>query len=133
MEAYSTLADRQDRLSSLALSDRRTGAARSRSNIANFFNNGARVRGLTANGVLLSTGETLSQVQNRVLGPLSSAPMFTAIPGYVIHGVRGGRQLSERSSLFVDFGNILDKSHRGVSWGIDGAGRSVTVRYRYQF
>ena len=133
IEAYSTLADRQDRLSSLALSDRRTGASRSRSNIANFFNNGARVRGLTANGVLLLTGETLAQAQSRVLGSASSAPMFTAVPGYAIHGLRAGFQLAERSNLYADFGNIFDKSHRGVSWGIDGAGRSVTVRYRYQF
>jgi hemoglobin/transferrin/lactoferrin receptor protein len=133
IETYSTFADRQDRLSSLALSDRRTGASRSRSNIANFFNNGARVRGLTAGGVLLSTGETLAQVQTRVLGAASSAPMFTAIPGYAIHGIRVGYQLAERSSVYADISNIFDQSHRGVSWGIDGAGRSITVRYRYQF
>jgi hemoglobin/transferrin/lactoferrin receptor protein len=133
IEAYSTLADRQDRLSSLALSDRRTGAARSRSNIANFFNNGARVRGLVGAGVLLPTGETLAQVQSRVLGAASSAPMFTAIPGYAVHGVRAGYQLAETSRLYLDFGNIFDQRYRGVSWGIDGAGRSITVRYWYQF
>jgi outer membrane receptor protein involved in Fe transport len=132
-EYYSTLAGRQDRLSSLALADRRTGASRSRTNIANFFNNGARVRGLVAGGILLPTGETLAQVQNRVLGPATSAPLFTAIPGYALHGVRAGIQLSERSHLYLDFSNIFDKSHRGVSWGLDGAGRSMTVRYRYQF
>ncbi|MBS1858772.1 MAG: TonB-dependent receptor [Acidobacteria bacterium] len=133
VEVYSTLAGRQDRLSSLALSDRRTGATRSRSNIANFFNNGARVRGLSAGGVLLPTGETLAQVQNRVLGSASSAPMFLAIPGYAIHGVRSGYQLSERSSVYADCGNIFDKSYRGVSWGVDGTGFSLAVRYRYQF
>ncbi len=133
LETYSVLADRQDRLSSLALSDRRTGASRSRSNIANFFNNGARVRGLTAGGILLATGETLAQVQTRVLGAASSAPMFTAIPGYAVHGIRAGYQFAEHSSVYADLGNVFDKSHRGVSWGIDGAGRSLTVRYRYQF
>ena len=133
VELYSTLADQQDRLSSLALADRRTGAARSRTNIANFFNNGARVRGLVANGVLLPTGESLTQAQDRVLGTAASAPMFTAIPGYTVHGIRAGYQIGERSNLLVDFSNILDKSYRGVSWGIDGAGRSFTVRYQYGF
>jgi hemoglobin/transferrin/lactoferrin receptor protein len=45
VEAYSTLAGRQDRLSSLDLADRRTGATRSRTNIQNFFRRGACVYG----------------------------------------------------------------------------------------
>jgi hemoglobin/transferrin/lactoferrin receptor protein len=133
VEAYSTLADRQDRLSSLALADRRTGATRSRANIQSFFNNGARVRGLVANGVLIPTGETLAAVQNRVLGTANSAALFTAIPGYVIAGIRGGYSIGERSKVLLDFSNLLDRQHRGVSWGVDGAGRSLAIRYRYQF
>ena len=132
-EMYSTLADRQDRLSSLALADRRTGATRSRANIAGFFNNGARVRGLVANAVLVPTGETLAQVQDRVLGSANSAPLFTAIPGYALFGIRGGFQVSERSNVLVDFSNMLDQGHRGVSWGVDGAGRSLAVRYGHSF
>ncbi|HKG97638.1 MAG TPA: TonB-dependent receptor, partial [Pyrinomonadaceae bacterium] len=46
IEGYSTMAGRQNRLSSLDLTDRRTGAARSRANIQNFFRRGACVRGL---------------------------------------------------------------------------------------
>jgi hemoglobin/transferrin/lactoferrin receptor protein len=132
-EVYSTLADQQDRLSSLALADRRAGATRSRANIASFFNNGARVRGLVVNGVLVPTGETLGQVQDRVLGTANAAPLFTAIPGYALFGVRGGFQVSERSNVLVDFSNMLDQGHRGVSWGVDGAGRSCAVRYRHSF
>lgn len=132
-EVYGLLAGRQDRLSSLALSDRRTGAPRSRANIASFFANGARVRGLVVNNILTPTGETLAQVQNRVLGSLDSAPLFTAIPGYAVWGWRGGVRLAERSDLFLDFSNVLDKNYRGISWGIDGPGRGVTLRYRYQF
>jgi hemoglobin/transferrin/lactoferrin receptor protein len=132
-EVYGTLADRQDRLSSLALADRRTGATRSRANIASFFNNGARVRGLVANGILLPTNETLTQVQNRVLGTANSAPMFTAIPGYALCGIRGGLRITERSSVAMDFSNMFDKNYRGISWGIDGLGRSVSLQYRYQF
>ncbi|MBM3813710.1 MAG: TonB-dependent receptor [Acidimicrobiia bacterium] len=133
IEIYSSLADRQDRLSSLALADRRTGAARSRSNIESFFHQGATVRGLVAGEVLLPTGETLPQVQDRVLPQAASAPMFTAVPGYAVHGIRAGWQHRDRSSVFVDLGNLLDKSHRGVNWGINGPGRSLTLRYRYQF
>ncbi|MGH9880379.1 MAG: TonB-dependent receptor, partial [Pyrinomonadaceae bacterium] len=103
IEGYSILTGRQRRLSSLDLADRRTGAARSRSNIQNFFRRGACVRGVTtpgaggcttAGGVLIPTGETLLQVQNRLLplgatingvtvvGPDSAVPLFTAVAGY---------------------------------------------------
>ena len=133
VEAYSTLANRQGRLSSLALADRRTGATRSRANIQSFFNNGARVRGLVVNGILAPTGETLAQVQNRVLGAENSAPMFTAIPGYAIFGVRGGIRIGEKQDLFVDWSNLLDKNYRGISWGIDGPGRSLAAQYKMRF
>ncbi len=143
IEAYSTLAGRQERLSSLDISDRRTGAARTRSNIQNFFRRGACVRGLTtpgsdglcgsSGGILIATGETLSQVQNRVLGSASSAPLFTAIPGYALFSVRGGIQLSERHEVTLDFENIGDTSYRAPGWGMDGPGRSVTARYHFRF
>ncbi len=154
LEGYSTLAARQNRLSSLDLADRRTGAARSRANIQNFFRRGACVRGLTtpgatgcgsAGGILIPTGETLAQVQNRLL-PLGATingvfvanndtpvPLFPYLPGYGLVGVRGGIKFDERSEIFVDFENIFDKSYRGISWGIDGAGRGVTVRYQHRF
>lgn len=155
IETYTTLAARQTRLSSLDLADRRTGAARTRTQIANFFTRGARVRGLIGNGadgrantaddILLATGETVSQVQNRVLpigatingvtvsGNGSAVPLFTAVAGYGLIGVRGAVRFGESSEVFIDFENIADKRHRGISWGVDGAGRGVTARYRYRF
>ena len=143
VEAYSNLAGEQERLSSLDLSDRRTGATRSRTSIANFFNNGARVRGLinpgtdgrfgTSDDRLIATGETLTQIQGRLLGSAMSAPLFRTVPGYGLVGLRGGMKIKENSELFFDFQNIGDKSYRGISWGIDGPGRSVTVRYSYKF
>ena len=154
VEGYSTMAARQNRLSSLDLADRRTGGARSRANIQDFFRRGACVRGLTtpgatgcgsAGGTLIPTGETLAQVQNRML-PIGATingvtvvdnntlvPLFPYVPGYGLVGVRTAFQFREGSELFVDFENVFDKSYRGVSWGIDGAGRGVTVRYRYEF
>lgn len=154
LEAYSTLTGRQRRLSSLDLLDRRTGAARSRTAIQNFFRRGACVHGLTTpgaagcgspGGILIPTGETLAQVQNRLL-PLgatingvtivdngTNVPLFTAAPGYGLVGLRGSVRLGERSELLFDFENLGDKQYRGISWGIDGAGRGVTLRYRYKF
>jgi outer membrane receptor protein involved in Fe transport len=154
IEGYSTMAGRQNRLSTLDLADRRTGAARSRANIQNFFRRGACVRGLTtpgptgcgsAGGILIPTGESLAQVQNRLL-PIGATingvrvvnndtlvPLFPYLPGYGLVGVRGAIKFGEASEVFVDFENIFDKSYRGISWGIDGAGRGVTLRYRYEF
>jgi hemoglobin/transferrin/lactoferrin receptor protein len=144
IEPYIHAAGRQSRLSSLDLEDRRTGATRSRSSIAGFFSNGARARGFigagpdgaqgTADDVLLATGETLAQIQNRVLGPgVDSAPLFTAIPGYVTFNLRGGMRFGERHEIIVDFENINDRNYRGISWGLDAPGRGVYFRYNTRF
>lgn len=154
IEGYSVMAGRQNRLSSLDLADRRTGGARSRANIQNFFRRGACVRGLTtpgpagcgsAGGILIPTGETLAQVQDRLL-PLGATingvrvvsadtlvPTHPYLAGYGLVGVRGAWRFNETSEVFVDVENIFDKSYRGISWGIDGAGRGMTLRYRYSF
>jgi outer membrane receptor protein involved in Fe transport len=155
VEAYSTLADKQERLSTLDLSDRRTGAPRSRTQIQNFFRRGACVRGITtpgttgqcgsAGGTLIATGETLAQVQNRLL-PLgatingvfiasndTNVPLFTRLPGYGLFNLRGGFNVSENSQFFIQFENLFDKSHRNPSWGIDGVGRNLMLQYRYKF
>ena len=99
----------------------------------------------SAGGILVATGETLALAQNRLL-PIgatingvtvvnndTAVPLFTAVPGYGLVGVRGAFRFGERSQLFLDFENIGDKSYRGISWGIDGAGRGVTARYQYRF
>ncbi|HWT02057.1 MAG TPA: TonB-dependent receptor, partial [Pyrinomonadaceae bacterium] len=144
VEAYSTLAARLTRLSTLDLEDRRTGALRSRTDIRDFFQRGACVRGLvtpgpdgvcaTGNeGILIPTGETLAQVQTRVLGTAQSAPLFPYLPGYGLFNLRGGMRLGERSNLFLDFRNIGDHNYRRPSWGIDGPGRSLAARYQFRF
>lgn len=155
IEGYTNLAARQSRLSTLDLSDRRTGAARSRTQIQNFFRRGACVNGLTtrgttgicgsAGGVLIATGETLAQVQNRLL-PIgatingvtvvnndTAVPLFTSLPSYALFNLRGGFNFGEKSQLFISFENIFDNFHRNPSWGIDGTGRNLTVQYRYKF
>ena len=144
IEVVASFADRQDRLSALDLSDRRTGATRSRNQIANFFRRGACVAGLTNNPdgvcgtgdetVLLRTGESIAQVQNRVLGNgVNSAPMFRHLPGFVLFGIRGGVKLTEDSQLSWSVENIFDRFHRKPSWGIDGPGRNLKIQYRVRF
>ena len=145
IEAYSTFATKQDRLSSLDLSDRRTGAARSRTQIENYFRRGACVSGLTFNPAgtcnasvstytLRSTGENITQVLTRVLGAgFPTTPLFTSLPSYGLANLRGGINISEKAAVFVAFENIFDRQHRNPSWGIDGAGRSVTAQFRYRF
>jgi hemoglobin/transferrin/lactoferrin receptor protein len=155
IEAYANFAGQQDRLSSLDLSDRRTGGARSRAQIQNFFRRGACLRGLiapgsngqcnTAGGILIATGETLAQVQDRLL-PLgatingvlvvdnnTAVPLLTSIPGYVLFNLRGGYTFNEKHQLNLSFENIGDRSNRLPGWGIDGPGRSLRVAYRLRF
>lgn len=142
-ESYVHLAATQDRLSTLDLEDRRTGATRTRSNIRNFFYNGAAARGWVGPGadgvagnaddILITTGETLAEVQSRVLGTLSSAPLYTNVPGYVTVGFRGGVRIGTRHELTVDFENVGDVNYRGIAWGIDAPGRNLSVAWRMTF
>jgi hemoglobin/transferrin/lactoferrin receptor protein len=143
VEPYLHVALEQDHLSTLDLGDRRTGATRSRTAIAGFFNNGARARGLVGNGadgrpataddVLLATGETLAQIQTRLLGSASSAPLYTSVDGYSVIGVRGALRFGGRHQILVDFQNLTDENYRGISWGIDAPGRGVYLRYGLDF
>lgn len=144
IEPYVHVADRQDRLSTLDLEDRRTGANRSRGAIANFFNNGARARGLVSAGPdgiagtpddrLIATGETLAQIQSRVLGAgKNSAPLYSAVPGYITLSIRGGVKFAERHEVLLDFYNLGDRNYRGISWGVDAPGRGVFLKYNLRF
>ncbi len=143
VEPYLHAAAPQDRLSTLDLGDRRTGASRSRSSIASFFTNGARARGLVSSGpdgvagnaddVLLPTGETLAQVQARVLPDGTTMSLFSAVPGYVVVGVRGAVRFATRHEVLVDFENLGDEGYRGISWGLDAPGRGVYLRYALRF
>ncbi len=61
-------ATKQNRLSDADIGDARIGASRTPASIAAFFNGTAADRGLVRGGILLETGETLAQLQSRVLG-----------------------------------------------------------------
>jgi hemoglobin/transferrin/lactoferrin receptor protein len=144
IEPYAKAAARQERLSSLDLEDRRTGATRSVSSITSFFRNGATARGLvnpgpdgvfgTADDFLIATGETLDQILLRVLGPtLQPSPLFDAVAGYVTFNIRIGLKFGARHEVLIDFENIADKNYRGISWGMDAPGRGIYVKYATRF
>jgi hemoglobin/transferrin/lactoferrin receptor protein len=142
VQPYLRIAADQPNLSSLDLGDRRTGADRSRTSIRNFFINGATARGWvgagsdgvigTADDVLTATGETVTQIQNRVLGSAVNAPLFTEVEGYVLAGVRAGYRLG-RHEILVHLENLTDENYRDISWGMDAPGRGLSVRYRLSF
>ena len=85
-----------------------------------------------ADDVLDLTGETLAQIQDRVLGTANSSSLFTQVAGYVVLGVRGGFSRGPHQIL-VDFENLTDTNYRGISWGMDAPGFGVNVRYGLRF
>jgi outer membrane receptor protein involved in Fe transport len=134
IELYSSFAAPQRRFSENDISQARIGGIRTREEIAGFFNGGAIARGLVRNGILLATGETLAQVQLRVLGPgLQPNQLFTKNPGFALLNLRGGFRIGERSSITVILENILDKNYRTMGSGIDGPGTNAAVRYSFSF
>ena len=83
--------------------------------------------------MLLQTGETLAQIQTRVLGTAASSSLYDAVPGYSVFGVRGGLRLARGHEVVVDVENIGDKNYRGISWGVDAPGFGVSLRYSGRF
>jgi hemoglobin/transferrin/lactoferrin receptor protein len=143
VQPYLHAAAKQTHLSSLDLEDRRTGAGRSRTSIRDFFLNGATARGWvgagpdgvfgSADDVLLATGETVTQVQDRVLGVgVNSSSLFRELPGYAVFGVRAGIRFGAHE-LIVDAENLGDKNFRGISWGMDAPGRGIAARFIARF
>jgi outer membrane receptor protein involved in Fe transport len=89
--------------------------------------------GLVSGGILLATGETLAQVQNRVLGTANSAPLYTSHAGFVIVGLRGGIRLARQLDVAVIGENLADRNYRLYGSGLDAPGRNVQVRTRVRF
>jgi len=66
--------------------------------------------------VLLETGETLVQIQNRVLGTASSSSLYDAVPG--------GHELT------VDVESIGGRNLPRITWGAVGPVQTVVYRRR---
>ena len=143
VQPYLHAAAEQSKLSTLDLGDRRTAAPRTRTNMRAFFLNGATNRGWVAAGpdgvmgsaddLLTATGETIAQIQDRVLGVgVNSGVLFSVVPSYVTYGVRAGFKFGVHQIL-LDAENLNDENYRGISWGIDAPGRGISVRYVARF
>ena len=115
------------------MADARVGAVRTGASIASYFNGTAVDLGYVSNGILTSTGETLAQVQQRVLGSENSAPMFTETPGFFTLGVRGGVRVGDGAEVIVIGENLTDRNYRLNGSGTDAPGANLQVRLRYRF
>jgi hemoglobin/transferrin/lactoferrin receptor protein len=130
VEAVVTAAATQERLSPGDLSDARIGARRRRADIATFFNGTATDMGLVQDGRLLATGETLTQVQARLLGGASESYLFTTTPGFVLFSLRGGWRLTTRLDATVIVDNLTDRNYRWHGSGVDAPGLSIAAKVR---
>ncbi len=143
VQPYLHAAAEQTHLSTLDLGDRRTASPRTRANMRTFFLNGATNRGWVSAGadgvmgsaddLLTATGETIAQIQDRVLGVgVKSGVLFSTLPSYVTGGVRAGIKFGMHQ-LIIDAENLNDENYRGISWGIDAPGRAISVKYLARF
>jgi hemoglobin/transferrin/lactoferrin receptor protein len=143
-EASVAFAGPQKRLNGGDLGDERIGAERSRRDIASFFG-GSRAQTDVVNGKFAPTGETLQQIQDRVL-PIGSeingvrvvddstrVPLFTKTPGFVTLNLVGGVHVSENFRLSFSLMNLLDRNYRVHGSGIDAAGFDAFVRWSILF
>ena len=133
IEGTTAFAAAQTRFNSGYLTDARIGATRTRASIATYFNGTATDLGLVRNGVLLETGESLAQVQQRVLGDAASAPLYSSHPGFFIVGARAGIRLSDHVEATVIGENLTDRNYRLYGSGADSPGANVQIRLRYAF
>jgi outer membrane receptor protein involved in Fe transport len=132
-EGVVSFAAEQKRLNSADLTDARIGGVRTRASIGTFFNAGATDLGLVRNGVLVATGETLAEVQQRVLGGAASAPLYLTQPGFVTLGFRSGVRLRTGIDVTLLVENLTDTNYRLYGSGVDAPGFNVQARTRFQF
>jgi outer membrane receptor protein involved in Fe transport len=133
IEGAMNFARTQTRFNSGDSTDARIGAARTKTSIASFFNGTATDMGLVRNGTLVATGETLAQVQTRLLGTATSAPLFTDGPGYVVFGLRAGVRISRALDVSLLGENLTDRNYRMFGSGLDASGINFQLRTRVRF
>lgn len=127
VEGTVAFAEAQTRMNASDLTDARIGGNRTRTSIQSFFSGSAVDLGLVSGGILLATGETLAQVQTRVLGTATAAPLFTSTKGWVTFGLRGAWTVSKNLTVAAIGENLADRNYRVHGSGADAAGRNVQL------
>ena len=146
VEVAVTAAGEQSRLSGGDRDDERIGASFRRADIASYFR-GSRAAALTdpSSGVFRPTGETLPQIQNRVL-PIGSTvngvrviddnsrvPLYLSTAGWAIVSIRSGFPLGERWQINGAIENLLDTNYRYHGSGVDAPGVNAWLGVRFAF
>ena len=137
IEVSSTATGAQNRLSGGDIDDERIGASRSRANIAGFFR-GTRVAQYLdpATGVFRPTGETLLQIQNRVLPGLDDntrIPLYRSTAGWLTVAIRAGMPIGERWLASAAVENLVDRNYRVHGSGMDSPGINAYLNLSYRF
>ncbi|MBY0374808.1 MAG: TonB-dependent receptor, partial [Bryobacteraceae bacterium] len=116
----------QRRLSGGDFDDERIGGARSRNDIAAFVA-GAR---------FVPTGETLRQIQDRVLPGVADGvrvPLYTSTAGWITANLQAGWSLNEQWSLVGGVSNLFDRNYRIHGSGTDAPGANAFLGLRAIF
>ncbi len=132
---YLLFAGPQHRLSGGDIDDERIGASRSRNDIAAVFQS-ARLSPFVRQGLFTPTGETLRQVQDRVLPGLDDSTrvaLYRSTSGWLTWNLHGGYSLTERMSVTGGVFNILDRNYRVHGSGVDMPGVSVYGGFRFRY
>jgi len=133
IEGALSAAGAQRRLSGGDIDDERIGASRRRIDIADFFG-GARVSPyLDASGRFLPTGETLRQIQDRVMPGVADTvrlPLYTSTAGWASVSLRAGIPVGERWTVYAAVENLADRNYRLHGSGVDAPGRNAYLALR---
>ena len=134
LEGTVLAASDQTRLTDGDLGDARIGATRTAATIASYFSGTATDRGFVRDARLVATGETLAQVQARVLGGATGAvPLFTKTPGFFVLGARAGFPIGHVLELTIIGENLGDRNYRLHGSGVDEPGFNLLARLRARF
>lgn len=135
VESALVAAGAQERLSGGDVDDERIGASRRRQDIADFFN-GTRIAPYIQGGRFTPTGETLPQIQDRVLPGRDNSTRVALYPstdGWVTVDVRAGIPVTDRFIVTGGMMNVADKNYRVHGSGADAAGRNLFVSLSYRW
>ena len=79
-------------------------------------------------GRLIETGESLAEVQARLLNGADATYLYTETPAFVVFSLRGGWRVSSRLDTTVMLDNVTDHNYRWHGSGTDAPGFSLAAK-----